>query len=170
MALVCKKINLLAEHARRFCPSKTSALTRGSEKLEEGRALRAVPRLHSHRGERASALVKAVIVLAHLAGICGSYARSGARACECTCCWPASWTARQRGFLLQKYGPCSQSRPRRVYPRSQLSHPSFSSRSNNNNHCLFAYITPGPRFELNSLFLSLSLYLSLSLSSCWLVG
>lgn len=31
---------------------------------------------------------------------------------------------------------------RRVFSRSQLSRPSFSSRSNNNNHCLFAYINP----------------------------
>lgn len=58
---------------------------------------------------------------------------------------PASWTGEctASDFLPEKYGPCSQSRPC-IYPRSQLSRPSFSSRSNNNNHYLFAYTTPGP--------------------------
>lgn len=76
---------------------------------------------------------------------------------------------RVSSFLLQKYGLWSQSRALRRYMRrymrrsqlSQPSRPSFSSRSNNNNHSLFAYITPlslslplpytlGERFELNS--------------------
>lgn len=45
-----------------------------------------------------------------------------ARVCmrECTCRQQLLRAAR---FLLQKYGPCSQSRARRVYPRSQLSRP-----------------------------------------------
>lgn len=58
---------------------------------------------------------------------------------------------RDLSFLLQKYGLWSQSR--RVYARSQLSRPSrpsFSSRSNNNNHCLFAYISHRARHPFPS--------------------
>lgn len=60
---------------------------------------------------------------------------------------PASWTERSARFFAREIRSL-QSVTERVYPRSQLSRPSFSSRSNNNNHYLFAYITPG--LELNS--------------------
>lgn len=119
--------------------SKTSVLTSkgGADGGDISGALRAVASIAS------VSIVKAVIVPAH-PGYMRARVQGSACACECTCPGQLLGPANAHSAIFCPRNTVPAVSHGRVYPRSQLSRPSFSSRSNNNNHYLFAYITPGP--------------------------